>query len=356
MSQTYVAIMAGGVGSRFWPASREARPKQFLDILGTGRSLLQQTYERFLGIAPPERIVVVTNDRYRDQVAAQLPDLRAGNILCEPSRNNTAPSVAYTALYVRALDPEATLVVAPSDHVILREAEFLEAVREGAAFAKTHHGLVTLGIEPTRPDTGYGYIEYAATATEGRVHAVAAFREKPDAETAEGDLARGGFVWNAGIFIWTVADVLEAYRRHSPQILEVLTAEADCYGTSRQEGFIAEAYPQTERISVDYAILERARNVYTIPVDIGWSDLGTWGSLHAFARKDDRENVINGANTVVLDASGNMIHTSDGKLVVIRGLRDYIVVDEDDVLMIYPKDQEQEIKKLTQDLSDERFL
>ena len=356
MSQIYVAIMSGGVGSRFWPASREARPKQFLDILGTGRSLLQQTYDRFLPIAPPERIIIVTNADYRAQVAGQLPELSPENILCEPSRNNTAPSVAYTALHVRAKDPEATLIVAPSDHVILYGAAFLDAVREGAAFAKTHQGLVTLGIQPTRPDTGYGYIEYAAEPTEGRTHAVRAFREKPDVQTAESYLAQGGFVWNAGIFIWTVADILEAFRLHHPQILEVLSADVSCFGTDRQDEFIAAAYPRTDKISVDYAILERAGNVYTIPVDIGWSDLGTWGSLHAYAEKDERQNVINGGNTVVEDASGNMIHTSSEKLVVIRGLRDYIVVDEEDVLMVYPKNQEQEIKRLTGTLAKTKFV
>lgn len=356
MSKPYVAIMAGGVGSRFWPASRESRPKQFLDILGTGRSLIQQTYDRFTALTAPERILVVTNGSYRAQVAEQLPDVPAGNILCEPSRNNTAPSVAYTALHLRARDPEATVVIAPSDHVILKGEAFLAAVDAAVGFAERRHGLVTLGIEPTRADTGYGYIQYDRHAAEGNVHAVRAFREKPDGATAQAYLDEGGYVWNAGIFVWRVADILAAFEEHSPQILRTLTAGDDCIGTEREEGFLAAQYPLTEKISVDYAIMERADNVYTIPADIGWSDLGTWGSLHAYAPKDQAENVVHGRNTVVVDASNNLIRTSDGKLVVVRGLRDYIVVDEADVLMIYPKSQEQEIKQLTQSLQDPKYL
>ena len=348
--------MAGGVGSRFWPASRESRPKQFLDILGTGVSLIRQTYARFARITAPERILVVTNAAYRGLVAEQLPELPAGNILCEPSRNNTAPSVAYTALHVEARDPEASLVIAPSDHVILLEDAFVAAIETAVGFAERRHGLVTLGIEPTRPDTGYGYIEYDAEPAAAGVHAVRAFREKPDRATAEAYLDAGGYVWNAGIFVWRVRDILEAFREHSPQIYETLTARRDCFGTDREDGFIAEAYPRTESISVDYAIMERAGNVYTIPCEIGWSDLGTWGSLHAFATKDERANVVHGDNTVVVDASNNLIRTHDGKLVVIRGLEDFIVVDEEDVLMVYPKSKEQEIKQLTQSLGNANFL
>ena len=353
--QTYVAIMAGGVGSRFWPASRESRPKQFLDILGTGRSLLQQTFDRFARLVPAEQILIVTHEQYRSAVAEQLPEAPAGNILCEPSRNNTAPSVAYTAFHVEARDPGAVLIIAPSDHVILREEAFLTAVQIGSEFADRHHGLVTLGIAPTRPDTGYGYIQYEERETSAGVFRVKAFREKPDADTAAQYLSAGGYVWNAGIFIWRVTDILSAFERHSPQIFETLAAGRGHYGQSQERAFIDKAYPQTERISVDYAILERADDVYTIPVDIGWSDLGTWASLHAFADKDERANVVQGANTVIIDADDNLIRTQDGKLVVIRGLRGFIVVDEADVLMVYPKSQEQEIKALTQSLKDTRF-
>lgn len=356
MPHPYVAIMAGGIGSRFWPASRESRPKQFLDILGTGKSLLRLTYERFARITDPARILIVTNGQYREQVQAQLPELPPENILCEPSRNNTGPCVAYTAFRIEALDPEAAMVIAPSDHVILKEDSFLTAVQIGLDFVSRNDALVTLGIEPSRPDTGYGYIQFEDTETQAGVYKVRAFREKPDAATAQEYLDAGGYVWNAGIFIWRAKDVLAAFAKHAAQIYGTLAEGRGKYASADEQTFIDGAYPQTESISVDYAIMERADNVYTIPADIGWSDLGTWGSLHAFAPKDERANVVQGGNTVMLDASNNLIRTNDGKLVVIRGLEDYIVVDEEDVLMIYPKAQEQEIKQLTRDLQDGRFL
>lgn len=356
MIQPYVAIMAGGIGSRFWPASRESRPKQFLDIVGAGQSLIRQTYERFTRITPPDRILVVTNDRYRGLVGEHLPELPTANILCEPSRNNTAPSVALTAFHIAARDPEATFVVAPSDHVIEKEEAFLTAIQLGVDFADRSGGLVTLGIEPSRPDTGYGYIKYAPEGRAAGVFPVRAFREKPDGATASTYLAEGGYVWNAGIFIWRVDAVLAAFAKHAPQIYETLGAGRERFGTAEEDAFVAEAYPKTEKISVDYAIMERAENVYTIPADIGWSDLGTWASLHAFAEKDAGANVVQGVNTVMLDAKNNLVRTSDAKLVVIRGLEDFIVVDEEDVLMIYPKNQEQEIKALTKRLGNRANL
>ena len=356
MSNLYIAIMAGGVGSRFWPASRESRPKQFLDILGTGKSLLQITFERFTQLTDADKILVVTNQSYRDLVNHQLPEIPVGNILCEPSRNNTAPSVAYTALHVEARDPDASLIIAPSDHVILHEAAFYTAVRQGLDFIRKQSALVTLGISPTRPDTGYGYIQFDESAAAPGVHAVRSFREKPDKAPAESYLASGQFVWNAGIFIWKIKDILAAFEQHSSQIFETLSKGRSVFAKAGEDQFLAEYYPQTEKISVDYAIMERASNVYTIPADIGWSDLGTWASLHDFSQKDDGHNVVLGSNTVLLDSNNNLIRTSDGKLVVIRGLRNFIVVDEEDVLMIYPKDQEQEIKKLTESLENPSFL
>ena len=355
MIQPFVAIMAGGVGSRFWPASRETRPKQFLDITGNGKSLLQTTYERFTRLTNPDRILVVTNKLYRDQVAEQLPAIPSANILCEPSRNNTAPCVAYTAFRVAALDADAPIVIAPSDHVIAKEDAFLTAVQIGLDFVSRRDALVTLGIAPTRPDTGYGYIQYAREEASAGVFPVHAFREKPDAATAAQYLAEGGYVWNAGIFIWKAKDILAAFEQHAPQIYSTLAAGGEAYASDREQAFVDEAYPQTEKISVDYAIMERADNVYTIPADIGWSDLGTWGSLHAFSNKDAEDNVVQGSNTVVLDSRNNLIRTNDAKLVVVRGLEDFIIVDEEDVLMIYPKSQEQEIKQLTQSLADQRF-
>ncbi len=355
MNPPYVAIMAGGIGSRFWPASREHRPKQFLDILGSGQSLLQQTFDRFTRITDPERILIVTNVSYRQQILDQLPQLVPSNVLCEPSRNNTAPCIAYTAFRIDAMDAGAPMIIAPSDHVIEKEDSFLTACQIGVNFAETSGGLVTLGIQPTRPDTGYGYIEYEPEETAAGIFKVKAFREKPDEQTARDYLSRGGYVWNAGIFIWTSQAILDAFDQHAQQIYGTLAEGKDQYNTSSEQSFINAAYPNTDKISVDYAIMERAENVYTIPCDIGWSDLGTWGSLHAYASKDDQANVVQGGNTVVLDAKNNLIRTNDAKLVVIRGLEDFIVVDEEDVLMIYPKSQEQEIKALTQSLQEDRY-
>ena len=356
MQKPYVAIMAGGIGSRFWPASRTALPKQFLDILGTGRSLIRDTFDRFLPLTDADRVLILTNEQYRGLVAEHLPELPPENILCEPSRNNTAPAVAYAAFHVEARDPGATLIVAPSDHVILKAQAFRDALTEACGFAERQGALLTLGITPTRPDTGYGYIQYATAPAQGRVHAVERFREKPDRPTAERYLDSGDYLWNAGIFVWTVRDILAAFERHSPQIHQTLAAGRGRFDAGEAErAFLAEAYPRTEKISVDYAILERADNVYTIPIDIGWSDLGTWGSLHAYAPKDERANVVQGENTVVLDASNNLIRTNDGKLVVIRGLEDFIVIDEEDVLLIYPKREEQAIKELTGKLVDKQY-
>ena len=356
MKQPYVAIMAGGIGSRFWPASRESRPKQFLDILGTGKSLLQETFDRFTKITANNRILIITNAIYREQILAQLPALEPNNILCEPSRNNTAPCVAYTAFRIDAMEAGAPMIIAPSDHVIEKEDAFLTACQIGVNYAQISGGLVTLGIEPSRPDTGYGYIKYAENEVSTGVHKVEAFREKPDLETAKAYLSEGGYVWNAGIFIWTASAILEAFNKHAAQIHNTLAAGSQYYNTNEEQAFINKAYPQTEKISVDYAIMERADNVYTIPAEIGWSDLGTWASLHAFAEKDDQHNVVQGQNTVILDSSNNLIRTSDGKLVVIRGLENFIVVDEEDVLMIFPKNQEQEIKALRKSLDQQRFL
>jgi len=356
MKQPYVAIMAGGIGSRFWPASRESRPKQFLDILGTGKSLLQQTFDRFTKITAADRILIVTNAAYRDQIIQQLPELIPQNILCEPSRNNTAPCVAYTAFRINAMESGASMIIAPSDHVIEKEEAFLTACQIGVNYAELSGGLVTLGIQPSRPDTGYGYIKYESDEVSAGVFKVSAFREKPDLKTAREYLDEGGYVWNAGIFIWTATAILDAFAEHAEQIHKTLAKGVHLYNSKGEQTFINEAYPKTEKISVDYAIMERARNVYTIPADIGWSDLGTWGSLHVFAEKDEAKNVIQGKNTVILDSANNLVRTNDGKLVVIKGIENFIIVDEDDVLMIFPKDQEQEIKALRQSLQQKKYL
>ena len=347
-TNTYVAIMAGGIGSRFWPASREERPKQFLDILGVGKSLIRLTFERFLKLCPASNIFIVTNKQYAGLVKEHLPELSDNQILTEPSRNNTAPCIAYTAFKLEALNPEANLVVAPSDHIILKEDIFVSTLQKGLAFTAANDALLTLGITPTRPDTGYGYIEVASNAdTAGdEPLSVEAFKEKPDRSTAQQYLDSGNYFWNAGIFVWRVGNLLKAFAENAPEIHQILGAGAEHYNTPQEQAFIDEAYPTTPSISVDYAIMEKANNVFTIPSDFGWSDLGTWASLHAESAKDDQDNVIQCSSFQLIDTQNTLIRAPHGKQIVIGGLDNYIVVDEGDILLIWPKSREQEIKTL----------
>lgn len=345
-NHTYVAIMAGGVGSRFWPGSREARPKQFLDMLGVGKSLLRLTFERFLPLCPASNIFIVTNEAYRDLVKEQLPELSDAQILGEPSRNNTGPCVAYTAFKLAGIDPEANMVIAPSDHIVLKEDIFREKISQALDFTERHDALVTLGIQPSRPDTGYGYIQFSEPAGDG-VFQVKRFAEKPDLETARNFVASGEYLWNAGIFIWKAKTVLESYARHAAEIHEILAKGLDVYNTPGEQAFIQEHYPTTPNISVDFAIMEKAPNVYTIPVEFGWSDLGTWASLHAECPKDDAGNVLQGHRVLAMNVSNCLVRAQPHKLVVLKDLDGYIIVDEPDVLLIYPKSKEQEIKQVT---------
>ncbi len=366
-SNTYVAIMAGGIGSRFWPASRTARPKQFLDILGTGKSLIRLTFERFLALCPAENIFIVTNELYRDLVKEHLPELSDNQILCEPSRNNTGPCVAYTAFKLQALDPDANFIIAPSDHIVLKENIFIEALQKALAFTAQHDALLTLGIRPSRPDTGYGYINFNQETVEpaadndniGGVHRVIQFTEKPKLDKAREFLASGDYLWNAGIFIWRASSILAAFERHATAIHEILAQGANAYNTSEEQTFINEHYPTTPSISVDYAIMEKAENIYTIPTDFGWSDLGTWASLHAESPQDESGNVITGGQVLLNDVSQSLIRAPKDKLLILRDLDNYIIVDEGDVLLIYPKSKEQEIKALTREIAQskgEQFL
>lgn len=341
----YVAIMAGGVGSRFWPGSREARPKQFMDMLGTGKSLLRLTFERFLPICPPDRIFIVTNAAYKDLIKEQLPEITDNQILCEPSRNNTAPCVAYTAFKLAALDPEANLIITPSDHIVLKEQVFLDKIGVALDFAANHDALVTLGIEPSRPDTGYGYIQFGEESSKG-VHKVKRFAEKPHLETARHFIATGEYLWNAGIFVWRVQSILDAYKSLSNDIFEILVQGNGKYNTAEEQSFIDKAYPTTPNISVDFAIMEKAENVYTVPAEFGWSDLGTWASLHAECPKDEYDNVLQG-NIIAIDSDNCLVRAPEGKLVVLKEMSDFIIVDTPDALLIYPKSKEQEIKQVT---------
>lgn len=350
----YILIMAGGVGSRFWPASRERLPKQFLDITGSGKTLIRQTVDRFLGFVPLGHIFIITHKNYGDLVHEAIPELHRHQIIEEPSRNNTAASIALASMKLSKLDPDAVCIVAPADHVITDDQEFKRVVHLAVLHAQAHASIVTLGIEPTRPDTGYGYIEFDKSET-AAVCAVKAFREKPDRATAEHYLNLGSFAWNAGIFIWKLSVILESFRKHAPGIFNVLSPGMDIYNTPAETDFIAGEYPKTEKISVDYAILERADNVYTIPCDIGWSDLGTWISLYDYSPKDDAHNVSLSQPVYLDHARHNLVLSENSKLVVIKGLEDFIVIDTEDCLLIYPKSEEQAIKQLKVDLKAKGF-
>jgi len=351
INNKYILIMAGGVGSRFWPKSRNHFPKQFIDILGLGKSLLQLTYERFLKICPKEHIYVLTNDTYFSLVQEQLPNLQPANILLEPSRNNTAPSIAYASYKIYQQNPDAEVVVAPSDHLILKEDAFLEKINKALDFASKNEALLTLGIEPSRPDTGYGYIKYQESSiknldgTSG-IKKVSAFMEKPSLDKAESYLSSGDYLWNAGIFIWSTKSIIKAFELHAPSISELFESGLSVYNTDSEQSFIAENYPKSPNISIDYAILEKADNVYTIPADIGWSDLGTWASLHEVVEKDEFQNAVNCKQITLNNTSNCLIQLPAGKAAVIKGMENYIIVDDGKVLLIYPKSDEQEIKQV----------
>ncbi len=350
----YVAIMAGGVGSRFWPGSREARPKQFLDILGVGKSLLRLTFERFLPLVPADRIYIVTNAMYKDLVLEQLPELSPEQVLCEPSRNNTAPCIAYTAFKLHGLDPDACFVVSPSDQVILKEDVFRDKIKQALEYAEQNDALVTLGIQPTRPDTGYGYINYDFEAA-GPIFPVKQFTEKPNVELAKAFVASGEYLWNAGIFIWHTQHVINALAKHAQELHDMFATSTQELNCPTEQAFIDAMYPNTPNISIDYAIMEKADNVFTLPADIGWSDLGTWASLHAEVEKDADNNVIMSGEQLILNSHNNIVRSSGDKLVVLKDLDDYIVIDEPDVLLIIPKHKEQEIKHIIAQVG-KRFL
>lgn len=356
VKECYVLIMAGGVGSRFWPESRENRPKQFLDILGRGKSLLRLTFERFINFTPLENIFVLTNGQYKNQVIEELPELKEANIFLEPSRNNTAPCIAYASVKLAIQNPEATCIVTPADQVIADEKGFLEALTICLEKSATEDVLCTLGIPPTRPDTGYGYIKYDDSQSTKGPYPVLEFTEKPDKERAEAFLQSGNYLWNAGIFIWSLKSVLRAFEAHASGILHTFLPGQDLFWGEGENAFLEEHYPETEKISIDYAIMEKAENVYTLPANVGWSDLGTWKSVFDFNNGQPTENVSLSKRVLLKDAKGNLIKGPGEKLIVIRGLENYIVVDTDDVLLIYPMDKEQEIKKLREHPDLEDFI
>lgn len=341
----YVAIMAGGIGSRFWPMSRSAQPKQFLDILGTGRTLIQETFDRYSKLVPAENIYIITSREYVSMVKQQLRLLPEENILAEPSRKNTATCIAYIAFKLYQKDPDAVMIAAPADNHITDTKAFLHTAKKAFDFVDSINALVTIGIKPTSPNTGYGYIQHEAPEAAPGVHEVKTFTEKPNLELAETFVASGDFLWNAGIFTWKVKNVLAAFEKYLPEIYEVFAAEKDKFNTAEETNALENIYPQCTSISIDFGIMEKADNVYVIPASFSWSDLGTWNSAWENTDKDYFQNAVSGNNVMIIDAKNCVVNAPNNKLVLLQGLEDFIVVDTKDVLLICKRDKEQDIKE-----------
>jgi len=346
----HLVIMAGGVGSRFWPMSTIERPKQFIDVLGTGKSLLQLTVERFEGIVPAENVWVVTNAQYAAIVQEQLPEMPKNHILCEPCRRNTAPCIAYVSWRIKSRDPKANIVVSPSDHVVMNTQEFQRVIKDSLAFTADTDAIVTLGIKPNRPETGYGYIQADLSSNSLRnkeIFRVDSFREKPDIETAKEYISQKNYYWNAGIFIWNVSTIVNAFRIYQPQMAKIFEGMLPVYGTDKEQQEIDSLFPECENISVDYAIMEKAEEIFVYPADFGWSDLGTWGSLQQQSKKDLYGNACIGPDITMFESRNCIIHTTQEKRVVIQGLDGYIVAENDDTLLICKLSEEQRIKQFS---------
>ena len=345
--------MAGGIGSRFWPLSKSDMPKQFLDILGIGRTFLQQTYDRLKKICPNENFYVVTSVDYKDLVVKQLPELKESQILLEPLRRNTAPCIAYACYKIQKVDPEANIIVAPSDHNIQQEDAFLEEIRKGLEFVENNDALLTLGITPNRPETGYGYIQIESNKSVGGVenlHKVKTFTEKPDLQLAKIFLESGEFFWNSGIFIWSLQSILKAFHMHLNSVSELFEKGSKLYGTSNEIHFLNKTYSECQNISIDYGIMEKATNVYVLCSDFGWSDLGTWGALYENSSKDGHGNVVSGKNVMLYGTKDCIVNMPNEKLVVLHGLEGYIVVESEETLMVCRKEDEQQIRQFVNDV------
>lgn len=351
MKDSYCVIMSGGIGSRFWPFSREDKPKQFLDFFGTGRSLLQQTFDRFNQIIPTENIFIATNERYSDLVKQQLPELNDDQILLEPTRRNTAPCIAYASYRIQSINPKANIVVTPADHLILQEQYFLRNIQTGLNFVRKFPSLLTLGVKPNRPETGYGYIQTKEGKQEDNIQEVKAFTEKPNKELAQLFFESGDFYWNSGIFIWNVNTILDAFRKYLPDIATRFDQGSELYNTPEEKAFIQEQYPMSQNISIDYGIMEKADNVYMLLAEFGWSDLGTWGSLHDLAEKDENNNAALKCQSLFIESSDNIVTLPNNSLAVVQGLNDYIVAAADNILLICQKSEEQRIKQFVADVS-----
>ena len=350
-SNNHLVIMAGGVGSRFWPMSTTEKPKQFIDVFGTGRSLLQLTFDRFKGVCNSENVWVVTSVNYKDLVREQLPEIPEGNILCEPCRRNTAPCIAYVSWKIKAKDRYANIVVSPSDHVVMNTDEFRRVVSQCLNFSSETDAIITLGMKPTRPETGYGYIQADLSSSSPRnreIFRVDSFREKPDLETANKYIKNRSYFWNAGIFIWNVNTIVNAFRVYQPSLSRVFENLLPVYGTPMEQEEINRRFPECENISVDYAIMEKAEEIFVCPADFGWSDLGTWGSLLAQTQHDLYGNGVIGDNVSLVDTHNCIIHALDKKQVVIQGLDGYIVAEKDDKLLICKLSEEQRITQFSE--------
>ena len=353
MDNNYCIIMAGGIGSRFWPLSRVVKPKQFLDILGFGRTFLQQTFDRFSTIIPKENFLIVTSVKYKNIVLEQLPELTEEQVLLEPLRRNTAPCLAYAAYKIKTKNPDANLIVAPSDHIILKEEEFIRQVKNGLQFAKENDTLLTLGIKPNRPETGYGYIQVKKRAKFNELtnlYKVKTFTEKPDEQMAKVFVESGEFFWNSGIFIWSLQSLLKAFDAHLKNVSSIFEKGMKLYNTSNEVHFIKKTYSECPAISIDYGIMEKAKNVYVLTADFGWSDIGTWGSLYENREKDADGNVISGDNILTYNTKNCIVNLSSEKVAVLQGLDGYIVAESNETLMICRKEDEHQIKQFVTDV------
>ncbi|MDI1318313.1 mannose-1-phosphate guanylyltransferase [Flavobacterium sp.] len=347
MNKNYYAIlMAGGVGSRFWPVSTTEFPKQFHDMLGAGSTLIQKTFSRLSKIIPPENILILTNERYNDLVLEQLPMVKQAQVLLEPAMRNTAPCILYASLKIQKQNPDAVMVVAPSDHWIEDEDAFASDLQQCFDFCQKENALMTLGIQPTFPNTGFGYIEYDKSDANS-IKKVNQFREKPDYETAKSFLEAGNFLWNGGIFIWSVKSITQSFEKFQPQMNALFQKGITSYNTNDEKEFIHNNYEKAENVSIDYAVMEKAKNVFVLPATFDWNDLGTWGQLHEKLEKDENNNGVINAKVVMENASNNIVRSDANKLIVIDGLNDYIIVDKEGILLIYPKSKEQDIKRIT---------
>ena len=351
-NHNHIVIMAGGVGSRIWPMSVENKPKQFIDVLGVGRSLLQLTYDRFKGLCPNENVWIVTNKKYDAWIKEQLPEVPAENILLEPCRRNTAPCIAYVSWHIKAKDPKANLVITPSEHIVMDTAEFRRVITQCLKFTSETDAILTLGMKPNRPETAYGYIQADLSSSSPRnkeIFRIDTFREKPDLQTAQKYIQQNNFFWNAGIFIWSVSTIVNAFRIYSPAISKIFENMLSIYGTDKEQEMIDLHYPECENISVDYAIMEKAEEIFVCPANFGWSDLGSWSSLYMHTRHDLYGNSLIGTNINVYDTHNCMIHTTQEKKVVVQGLDDYIVAEKDNLLLICKLSEEQRIRQFSGD-------